>query len=65
VKPMIYHSRSGGIPKAYPNSKADTEIVLDKSANSGIMTSNKSEEDDNDRRNESSGLGTKATGERL
>jgi len=62
---VIYHSISEGMPKAYPNSEADAEIVLDKSANSGIMTSNKREEDDDDRRKESGGLGTKTTGERL
>ena len=39
--------------------------TLDKSADSSIMTSNKGEEDDDDRQNESGRLGTKTTGERL
>jgi len=33
-------------------SKADAEMVLDKSANSSIMTSNKGDEDDNNRRHD-------------
>jgi len=53
------------MPKVGTDSKADAEFILDKSANSSIMTSNKREEYDNDRRNESGGLGTKTTGERL
>ena len=37
---MIYHSISEGMTKAYPNSKADAEPVIDKSGNSSIMTNN-------------------------
>ena len=44
-------------------SKADAEPVLDKSGNSSIMTSNKGDENDNNRRHETDGLRTENKGQ--